>query len=142
MDQNAMTLIATAMPHSRCLGVGSRARHCCPQRHDGGQCLGPSRNQVPFTLHNGAMPPPYIGHPRPLPGWRIISSLNAMSLGAVRGGADFVPPPPGKETVLLLLQLTGLTHRESYLDMVMNVFVSCSIALIAVVMLGSIFGLF
>jgi len=57
-------------------------------------------------------------------------------------GADFVPPPTGKETALLSLQLTGLTHREGYLDMVMIVFVSCTIALVAILILGSIFGSF
>lgn len=49
---------------------------------------------------------------------------------------------PHNGTVLLLLHISGLTHRESYLDMVMTVIVSCIIALAAVLVLGSIFGSF
>ncbi|OPY99102.1 transporter [Bradyrhizobium sacchari] len=49
---------------------------------------------------------------------------------------------PHNGTVLLLLQISGLTHRESYLDMVMTVIVSCIIALVAVLILGSIVGSF
>ncbi|MCB8822026.1 GntP family permease [Microvirga rosea] len=49
---------------------------------------------------------------------------------------------PHNGTVLLLLQISGLTHGESYLDMVMTVIVSCIIALVAVLILGSIFGSF
>ena len=49
---------------------------------------------------------------------------------------------PHNGTVLLLLQISGLTHRESYLDMVMTVIVSCIIALVAVLVLGSMFGSF
>ena len=37
---------------------------------------------------------------------------------------------------------SGLTHRESYLDMVMTVIVSCIIALVAILVLGSVFGSF
>lgn len=49
---------------------------------------------------------------------------------------------PHNGTVLLLLQISNLTHRESYFDMVMTVIVSVIIALIAVLILGSIFGSF
>ena len=49
---------------------------------------------------------------------------------------------PHNGTVLLLLQISGLTHRESYLDMVMTVIVSVIIALVAVIVLGSMFGSF
>jgi H+/gluconate symporter-like permease len=49
---------------------------------------------------------------------------------------------PHNGTVLLLLQISGLTHGESYLDMVMTVIVSCIIALVAVIVLGSMFGSF
>lgn len=49
---------------------------------------------------------------------------------------------PHNGTVLLLLQISGLTHGESYLDMVMTVIVSCIIALVAVIVLGSTFGSF
>ena len=49
---------------------------------------------------------------------------------------------PHNGTVLLLLHISGLTHRESYFDMVMTVIVSCIIGLMAVLVLGSIFGSF
>jgi H+/gluconate symporter-like permease len=49
---------------------------------------------------------------------------------------------PHNGTVLLLLQISGLTHRESYLDMVMTVIVGCLIGLVALLILGSVFGSF
>ena len=49
---------------------------------------------------------------------------------------------PHNGTVLLLLQISKLTHKESYLDMVMTVIVSVIISLVAVIALGSIFGSF
>jgi H+/gluconate symporter-like permease len=49
---------------------------------------------------------------------------------------------PHNGTVLLLLQISGLTHRESYFDMVMTVIVGVIIALVAVLVLGSAFGSF
>jgi H+/gluconate symporter-like permease len=49
---------------------------------------------------------------------------------------------PHNGTVLLLLQISGLTHRESYLDMVMTVIVSCIIGLVSVLILASVFGSF
>jgi H+/gluconate symporter-like permease len=49
---------------------------------------------------------------------------------------------PHNGTVLLLLQISKLTHRESYFDMVMTVIVGVIIALVAVVALGSVFGSF
>lgn len=49
---------------------------------------------------------------------------------------------PHNGTVLLLLNISGLTHRESYFDMVMTVIVSVIIALVAVIVLGSTFGSF
>ncbi|MBR0839908.1 GntP family permease [Bradyrhizobium liaoningense] len=61
-----------------------------------------------------------------------ITTMSAGTLDAL----------PHNGTVLLLLQISGLTHRESYLDMVMTVIVSCIIALIAVLILGSFFGSF
>lgn len=45
-------------------------------------------------------------------------------------------------TVLLLLQISKLTHKESYLDMVMTVIVSVIISFVAVIALGSMFGSF
>ncbi|MGB9385058.1 MAG: GntP family permease, partial [Pseudolabrys sp.] len=45
---------------------------------------------------------------------------------------------PHNGTVLLLLQISKLTHKESYLDMVMTVIVSVIISLVAVIALGSI----
>ena len=61
-----------------------------------------------------------------------ITTMSAGTLDAL----------PHNGTVLLLLQISGLTHRESYLDMVMTVIVSCIIALVAVLVLGSMFGSF
>ncbi len=49
---------------------------------------------------------------------------------------------PHNGTVLLLLQISGLTHRESYFDMVMTVIVSVIIALAAVLVLGTLVGSF
>ena len=49
---------------------------------------------------------------------------------------------PHNGTVLLLLQICGLTHRESYLDIAMTVIVSVIIALVVVLVLGSVFGSF
>jgi H+/gluconate symporter-like permease len=49
---------------------------------------------------------------------------------------------PHNGTVLTLLQVSGLTHRESYFDMVMTVIVGVIIALVAVIILGSVFGSF
>lgn len=57
-------------------------------------------------------------------------------------GAGTLDALPHNGTVLLLFQISGLTHRESYLDMVMTVIVTCVIALGAVLVLGSIFGSF
>jgi H+/gluconate symporter-like permease len=61
-----------------------------------------------------------------------ITTMSAGTLDAL----------PHNGTVLLLLQISGLTHRESYLDMVMTVIVSCIIALVAVLILGSVLGSF
>jgi H+/gluconate symporter-like permease len=61
-----------------------------------------------------------------------ITTMSAGTLDAL----------PHNGTVLLLLQISGLTHRESYLNMVMTVIVSCIIALVAVLILGSVFGSF
>ncbi len=61
-----------------------------------------------------------------------ITTMSAGTLDAL----------PHNGTVLLLLQISGVTHRESYLDMVMTVIVSCIIALVFVVVVGSAFGSF
>ena len=61
-----------------------------------------------------------------------ITTLSAGTLDAL----------PHNGTVLMLLGISGLTHRESYLDMVMTVIVSCILALVAVLILGSVFGSF
>jgi H+/gluconate symporter-like permease len=57
-------------------------------------------------------------------------------------GAGTLDALPHNGTVLLLFQISGLTHRESYLDMVMTVIVTCIIALAAVLILGTVFGSF
>lgn len=57
-------------------------------------------------------------------------------------GAGTLDALPHNGTVLLLFQISGLTHRESYFDMVMTVIVTCIIALAAVLVLGTLFGSF
>jgi len=49
---------------------------------------------------------------------------------------------PHNGTVLTVLHVCGLTHRESYFDMVMTVIVSTIVAFVVVIVLGSIFGSF
>jgi H+/gluconate symporter-like permease len=49
---------------------------------------------------------------------------------------------PHNGTVLTVLQVSRLSHRESYFDMVMTVIVSVIISLFAVLILGSVFGSF
>lgn len=49
---------------------------------------------------------------------------------------------PHNGTVLTVLQVSRLTHRESYFDMMMTVIVSVGIAFLAVLLLGSTFGSF
>jgi H+/gluconate symporter-like permease len=61
-----------------------------------------------------------------------VTTLSAGTLDAL----------PHNGTVLILLGLSKLTHRESYPDMVMTVIVSCIIALMAVLILSSVFGAF
>jgi H+/gluconate symporter-like permease len=61
-----------------------------------------------------------------------ITTMSAGTLDAL----------PHNGTVLLLLQISGLTHADSYLDMVMTVIVSCIIALVAVLIIGTFFGSF
>jgi hypothetical protein len=41
-----------------------------------------------------------------------------------------------------VLQVSGLTHRESYSDMVMTVIVSVILSLVAILLLSSVFGSF
>jgi H+/gluconate symporter-like permease len=57
-------------------------------------------------------------------------------------GSGALDSLPHNGAVLTLLSVSGLTHRESYLDMVMTVIVSVIIALVAVIVLGSVFGSF
>jgi H+/gluconate symporter-like permease len=49
---------------------------------------------------------------------------------------------PHNGTVLTVLHVCGLTHRESYFHMIMTVVVSVIIASVAVIVLGSVFGSF
>jgi len=49
---------------------------------------------------------------------------------------------PHNGTVLMLLQISKLTHAESYKDMVMTVIVGVVISLVAVLILGSVVGSF
>ncbi len=61
-----------------------------------------------------------------------ISTISAGTLDAL----------PHNGTVLTVLQVSGLSHRESYLDMVMTVVVSVILSFVAVLVLGSLFGSF
>jgi H+/gluconate symporter-like permease len=61
-----------------------------------------------------------------------ITTMSAGTLDAL----------PHNGTVLILLSLCGLTHKESYFDMVMTVIVTCIIALGAALVLGTVFGSF
>lgn len=61
-----------------------------------------------------------------------VSTLGSGTLDAL----------PHNGTVLTVLQVSGLSHRESYFDMVMTVIVSAIVALVAVLVLGSVFGSF
>ncbi len=49
---------------------------------------------------------------------------------------------PHNGTVLTVLQVSGLTHRESYPDMIMTVIVSVVLGFLATIVLGSVFGSF
>jgi H+/gluconate symporter-like permease len=61
-----------------------------------------------------------------------LTTLSAGTLDAL----------PHNGTVLLLLQISKLTHRDSYFDMVMTVIVGTIISLVAVIVLGVTVGSF
>ncbi len=61
-----------------------------------------------------------------------ITTISAGTLDAL----------PHNGTVLILLKLSKLTHGESYMDMVVTVIVTCIVALVAVLILGTMFGSF
>ena len=86
-------------------------------------------------------------------------ALNALGDTFLRLGAEYGVEPalmhrittisagtldalPHNGTVLMLLQISKLTHKESYGDMVITVIVSVIISLVAVIVLGSMFGSF
>jgi H+/gluconate symporter-like permease len=57
-------------------------------------------------------------------------------------GAGTLDSLPHNGAVVTLLALCGLSHRESYFDIVMVAIVGAIIALVAVIAVGSIFGSF
>ena len=57
-------------------------------------------------------------------------------------GSGTLDSLPHNGAVVTLLALCGLSHRESYLDIVMVAIVGAIIALVAVIVLGSLFGSF
>jgi len=57
-------------------------------------------------------------------------------------GSGTLDSLPHNGTVLTVLQVSKLTHRESYFDMLMTVVAGVILALIAVIVLGSVFGSF
>jgi H+/gluconate symporter-like permease len=57
-------------------------------------------------------------------------------------GSGTLDSLPHNGTVLTLLAVSGLTHRETYRDIAMVIIVGVIIALVAVIALGSMFGSF
>lgn len=57
-------------------------------------------------------------------------------------GSGTLDSLPHNGTVLTVLQVSGLTHGESYFDMVMTVIVGVILALAAMILLGTVFGSF
>jgi len=57
-------------------------------------------------------------------------------------GSGTLDSLPHNGAVVTLLALCGLSHRESYVDIVMVAIVGAIIALVAVIMLGSALGSF
>jgi H+/gluconate symporter-like permease len=57
-------------------------------------------------------------------------------------GSGTLDSLPHNGAVVTLLALCGLSHRQSYLDIVMVAIVGAIIALVAVIVLGSLFGSF
>jgi H+/gluconate symporter-like permease len=57
-------------------------------------------------------------------------------------GSGTLDSLPHNGTVLTVLQVSKLTHRESYFHMLMTVVVGVILALVAVIALGSVFGSF
>jgi H+/gluconate symporter-like permease len=57
-------------------------------------------------------------------------------------GSGTLDSLPHNGAVVTLLAVCGSTHRESYLDMVMTCIVGALIALVAVIVLGTLFGSF
>jgi H+/gluconate symporter-like permease len=57
-------------------------------------------------------------------------------------GSGTLDSLPHNGAVVTLLALCGLSHRESYLDIVMVAIVGAIIALVAAIVLGSLFGSF
>lgn len=57
-------------------------------------------------------------------------------------GSGTLDSLPHNGTVLTVLQVSGLTHRESYFDMVMACVTSVIVALVVVLVLGTVFGSF
>ena len=82
------------------------------------------------------------GHLIDIDSYTLLFSAIALMHRVTTIGAGTLDALPHNGTVLLLLQISGLTHRESYLDMVMTVIVTCTIALAAVLVLGTVFGSF
>ena len=57
-------------------------------------------------------------------------------------GAGTLDSLPHNGAVVTLLSVCGVTHKQGYLDIVMAAIVSALIALVAVILLGSILGSF
>ena len=57
-------------------------------------------------------------------------------------GSGTLDSLPHNGAVVTLLALCGLSHRESYFDIVMVAIVGAIIALVVVIAMGSVFGSF
>ena len=57
-------------------------------------------------------------------------------------GAGTLDSLPHNGAVVTLLAVCGCTHKESYFDIVMVGIVSAIVALVAVIVLGTLFGSF
>jgi H+/gluconate symporter-like permease len=75
-------------------------------------------------------------------GGPLVSLTLALMHRVTTISAGTLDALPHNGTVLTVLQVSGLTHRESYFDMVKTVIVSVIISLVAIVLLGSVFGSF
>ena len=80
------------------------------------------------------------------PTYMALAAENGIDPGLLHRiaviGAGTLDILPHNGAVITLLAVCGCTHRESYLDVVMVAIVSSVLALVAVILLGSLVGSF